>query len=81
MLFFIPAITMSIWAEERRQGTDELLLTLPADDFDIVMGKYVAAAAIYSVSLLFSQLSTFTVLALLTQGEIDTGLFFTNYNG
>ena len=81
MLFFIPAITMSIWAEERRQGTDELLLTLPADDFDIVMGKYVAAAAIYSVSLLFSQLSTFTVLALLTQGEIDTGLFFTNYIG
>ena len=81
MMFFIPAITMSIWAEEKRQGTDELLLTLPADDFDIVAGKYVAAAAIYTVSLLFSQLSTFMVLALLTQGEIDTGLFFANYLG
>lgn len=81
MLFFIPAITMSIWAEERRQGTDELLLTLPADDFDIVIGKYVAAAAIFSVSLLFSQISTFIVLAFLTQGEIDTGMFFTNYLG
>ncbi|MBP88185.1 MAG: ABC transporter permease [Planctomycetaceae bacterium] len=81
MLVFIPAITMSIWAEERRQGTDELLLTLPADDFDIVIGKYLAAAAIFTVSLMFSQFSNYMVLASLSLGEVDTGLFFTTYLG
>jgi ABC-2 type transport system permease protein len=87
LLIFIPAITMSIWAEERRQGTDELLLTLPAADFDIVIGKYLAAAAIFTVSLLFSQVANFTVLVSLTYDQnsqsvdIDTGLFLATYFG
>jgi len=81
MLVFIPAITMSVWAEEKRQGTDELLLTLPADDFDIVIGKYMSAAAIFTASLLFSQVSTFTTLAILTEGQLDIGLVFTTYLG
>ncbi|MDA9778167.1 Gldg family protein [Rubripirellula sp.] len=81
MLVFIPAITMSIWAEEKRQGTDELLLTLPADDFDIVIGKYMSAAAIFTSSLLFSQLSTFVTLAILSEGQLDIGLIFTTYLG
>jgi len=81
MLVFIPAITMSVWSEERSQGTDELLLTLPADDFDIVIGKYLAAAAIFTASLLFSQLSNFAVLVSLTNGDVDTGLFFVTYLG
>ncbi len=87
MLVFVPAITMSIWADERRQGTDELLLTLPAGDFDIVIGKYLAAAAIFTVSLLLSQLANFTMLVWLTLDpdtnvvDLDTGLFFATYFG
>ena len=81
MLIFVPAITMSTWAEEKRQGTDELLLTLPADDFDIVIGKYLAAAAIFSVSLLFSQLANYWMLVYLTQGNLDSGLLLSTYFG
>jgi ABC-2 type transport system permease protein len=81
MLVFIPAITMSVWSEERRQGTDELLLTLPAGDFDIVIGKYLAAAAIFTCSLIFAQISHYAMLIALTLGQMDTGLLCATYFG
>ena len=80
LLVYIPAITMSIWAEERRQHTDELLLTLPASDVDVVIGKYLAGVAIYTVALLFSMFSIYLVF-MYGLGTPDFGLFVANFLG
>lgn len=79
MLFFIPAITMGIWSDERRFGTEELLLTMPVSPFRIILGKYLAALGVYSISLLFSMATNFLILRFL--GKPDVGLFMTTCLG
>src|SRR5579885_3362409 len=51
-LFFIPLITMRLFAEEKRTGTIELLATSPVRDSEIIVGKWLAALALYTLLLL-----------------------------
>jgi len=53
-LFFIPMITMRLFAEEKRTGTIELLATSPIRDIEVILGKWLAAVLLYVVMLVFS---------------------------
>ncbi|HEU5234044.1 MAG TPA: ABC transporter permease [Terriglobales bacterium] len=56
-LFFIPIITMRLFAEEKRNGTIELLTTSPIRDVDVILGKWLAALTLYASMLFFTGLS------------------------
>src|SRR6202451_3528317 len=56
-LFFIPMITMRLFAEEKRSGTIELLATAPVRDIEVILGKWLAAMMLYSCLLLFTALN------------------------
>ena len=77
-VFTLPLLTMRMWAEEKRTGTVELLLTFPLRDSSIVLGKFFAGLAVYVVLLILSLL--YPLLAALF-AHLDPGPIWAGYLG
>ncbi len=77
-LFFIPAITMSTFAEERRAGTLELLLTMPIKDWQVIAGKLIAVSILLAAAIGLTLVYASTIVAL---GDIDAGAALGGYLG
>jgi ABC-2 type transport system permease protein len=77
-LFLVPAVAMRLWAEERKSGTIELLLTLPVSLTGAVLGKYLAAWAFAGVALALTFPLWITVNYL---GSPDNGAILAGYVG
>jgi ABC-2 type transport system permease protein len=77
-LFLVPALTMRLWAEERRLGTIELLLTLPITQWQAVLGKFLAAWAFCAVALALTFPLWVTINLL---GNPDNGVALSGYVG
>jgi len=81
-MFLIPAITMRSLAEERREGTFELLLTRPLTDAQIVLGKFFASVVLVLFALIPTLVYYYSVWVLGSpQGNIDTGAVIGSYIG
>lgn len=77
-LFLLPMITMRLFAEEKRSGTIELLLTSPVRDIEIILGKWLAALLMYGMLLV---LSLFSIFFLFAHGQPDWKPVATGYLG
>jgi ABC-2 type transport system permease protein len=77
-LVLIPAVSMRLWAEERKSGTIELFLTLPIRLSEAVLGKFLAAWIFVGVALALTFPFWLTVLFL---GDPDNGVIFASYLG
>lgn len=77
-LFFVPAVTMRLWAEERKSGTLEVLLTMPLRESEVVLGKFLASFAFIGITLAF----TLTVpVSIGILGRPDWGVIAGSYIG
>ena len=81
-LFLIPAITMRMFAEEKKNGTMELLLTMPTSEATLIHAKLLAGITLVFISLLPTLVCYFSVVALGDPvGNIDTGSVAGSYIG
>lgn len=78
LLFFIPAISMRTFSEEKKAGTIELLLTKPITDFDIVLGKFFSTL---TLAVLTFVPTIIYVISLKFLGSLDFGSIFSAYVG
>jgi gliding motility-associated transport system permease protein len=77
-LLLVPAIAMRLWAEERKTGTIELLMTLPISPWEAILGKFLAAWAFVGLALLLTIPMWITVNVL---GRPDNGVILASYIG
>ncbi len=77
-LFFVPAVTMTAFAEERRSGTLELLLTFPVRDWQVIAGKLIAVMTLLMAGL---SLTFFYAITIASLGDLDAGATFGGYFG
>lgn len=78
LFFFIPALTMKLFAEENKSGTIEMLLTKPISEGQVVVGKFLSILLLICIALLLTLPYYFTVWSL---GPIDHGAVWTGYLG
>jgi len=77
-IIVIPVITMKSWAEERKTGTVELLLTMPFTEWDLTLGKFLSTLGVLTAMLV---LTLPIPLSLLPLGNYDIGVIFCEYAG
>lgn len=79
LLFITPLLTMRLLAEEQRSGTIELLLTSPVRDWEIVVGKFLAALGLFGIILLCTLVYPLIIVWL--KGNLDSGPVISSYLG
>lgn len=77
-LLLIPAVTMRLWAEEKKSGTLEILLTSPITEWQMVLGKFFASFIFLVIAILLS-LNLPIIMSII--GNPDGGMIFTGYIG